>query len=133
MAATIDKLRPDLLTKSPAELERLAAEIAMAQAELRRRQEVAEKEALAAEAGERVERVVADIKWLHDNGLLPERVTTGFSRSDGTFAPGMILRAPTAESLVPRAQTEKRRRRRRDPKTGEWVESKAAQKAAGKK
>ncbi|TIN83074.1 hypothetical protein [Mesorhizobium sp.] len=134
MAATIDKLRPDLLTKSPAELERLAAEIAMAQAELQRRAEIKEKEELAREAGDRVERVVADIKWLHDNGLLPERVTQGFSRGDGTFAPGMILRAPSAESLVPRAAVagEKRRRRRRDPKTGEWVESKASQRAAKK-
>ncbi|WP_172352655.1 hypothetical protein [Mesorhizobium sp. NZP2298] len=132
MAATIDKLRPDLLTKSDAELERLAAEIAMAQAEKKRLADIAAKEELAAEAATRVERVVADIKWLHDNGLLPDRVAQGFSRGDGMFVPGMILRAPTAESLVPRAAKparEKKFRRRKDPKTGEYVASKAAKKA----
>ncbi|RWP19244.1 MAG: hypothetical protein EOR00_09045 [Mesorhizobium sp.] len=135
MAATIDKIRPDLLTKSDAELERLAAEIAMAQAEKKRLADIKEKEALAAEAGVRVERVVADVKWLHDNDLLPKRVAEGFSRGDGMFSPGMILRAPTAESLVPKAARtakpdgEKKFRRRKDPKTGEYVPSKAAQKA----
>jgi hypothetical protein len=133
MAVTdVKKLRPELLSKSKAELERQAAEIAMAIAELEHQEEIKAKEALAAEAGERVERIVADVKWLHDNGLLPERVATGFSRNDGTFAPGMILRAPTAESLAGTraAQAgEKKRRRRRDPVTGEWVESKAAQRA----
>lgn len=119
MASDISKLRPELLTKSDAELERLAAEISMAQAEKRRQAEIKAKEELAAEATKRVERVVADIKWLHDNIALPERIVQGFSRNDGTFVPGMILRAPTAESLVPRAGGEKRRRRRRDPKTGE--------------
>ncbi|MER9170932.1 hypothetical protein NKI12_26980 [Mesorhizobium australicum] len=133
MAATIDKIRPELLSKSDAELERLAAEIAMAQAEKKRLADVAAKEELAAEAGARVERVVADIKWLHDNDLLPKRVAEGFSRGDGMFSPGMILRAPTAESLVPRERKpagEHKFRRRKDPKTGEYVPSKAAQKAA---
>ncbi|MER9310081.1 hypothetical protein NKI51_12280 [Mesorhizobium australicum] len=132
MAATIDKIRPELLSKSDAELERLAAEIAMAQAEKKRLADVAAKEELAAEAGARVERVVADIKWLHDNDLLPKRVAEGFSRGDGMFSPGMILRAPTAESLVPREKKpagERKFRRRKDPKTGEYVPSKAAQKA----
>ena len=114
MAATIDKIRPELLTKSDAELERLAAEIAMAQAEKKRQADVAAKEAQAVEAGERVERVVSDVKWLHDNGMLPQRVTDGFSRGDGIFVPGMILRAPSAESLVPREKGEKRRRRTRE-------------------
>ncbi|MER9135134.1 hypothetical protein NKI20_02330 [Mesorhizobium sp. M0830] len=132
MAATIDKIRPELLSKSDAELERLAAEIAMAQAEKKRLADVAAKEELAAEAGARVERVVADIKWLHDNDLLPKRVAEGFSRGDGMFSPAMILRAPTAESLVPREKKpagDRKFRRRKDPKTGEYVPSKAAQKA----
>ncbi|RWO08254.1 hypothetical protein [Mesorhizobium sp.] len=132
MAATIDKLRPELLEISDAEFERRQAEFELAARERKRRAEIAAKEALAAEAGERIERVVADVKWLHDNGLLPERVTQGFSRGDGMFSPGMILRAPTAESLVPREKKpagERKFRRRKDPKTGEYIPSKAAQKA----
>ncbi|MBZ9943407.1 hypothetical protein LB533_20180 [Mesorhizobium sp. BR1-1-13] len=134
MAATIDKIRPELLTKTDAELQRLADEIAMAQAEKKRQADVAAMEAIASQAADHVEAIVAGVKFLHEHGLLPERVTQGFSRGDGTFAPGMILRAPTAESLVPRAPRkapagEKRFRRRKDPKTGEYVPSKAARKA----
>ncbi|MBZ9984897.1 hypothetical protein LB521_27575 [Mesorhizobium sp. BR-1-1-8] len=114
MAATIDKLRPELLEISDAEFERRQAELEMAARERRRRAEVAAKEALAAEAATRIERVVADIKWLHDNDLLPKRVAEGFSRGDGMFVPGMILRAPSAESLVPRADKPKRKRRTRE-------------------
>ncbi|MBZ9888156.1 hypothetical protein LB559_09410 [Mesorhizobium sp. BR1-1-3] len=127
MAATIDKLRPELLEISDAEFERRQAELEMAARERRRRAEVAAKEALAAEAATRIERVVADIKWLHDNDLLPKRVAEGFSRGDGMFVPGMILRAPSAESLVPKAAGEKKTRRRRNAK-GELVPSKASQK-----
>lgn len=136
MAITIEKLRPELLEKSDAELERLANEIAMAMAEKKRRADIAAKEELAAEAATRVERVVDDVKWLHTQGLLPERVANGFSRGDGMFVPGMILRAPSAESLVPKTAAvrskltgEKKFRRRKDPKTGEYVPSKAARKA----
>lgn len=135
MAIAIEKIRPELLTKSDAELERLAAEIAMAQAEKRRIADVAAMEAIAAQAGDHVEAIVAGVKFLHEHGLLPDRVAAGFSRSsDGMFAPGMILRAPSAESMVPKAaraapKGEKRFRRRKDPKTGEYIPSKAAQKA----
>ena len=120
MANDISKLRPELLEISDAEFERRQAEFELAAHERQRRAEVKAKEALAAEAHDRVERVVADIKWLHDNIALPERIVAGFSRNDGTFVPGMILRAPTAESLVPKAAGEKRRRRRRNAK-GELV------------
>lgn len=135
MAIGIEKLRPELLEKSDAELERLATEIALAQAEKKRRADVAAMEAIAAQASEHVDAVVAGVKFLYEHRLLPERLVTGFSRNDGRFAPGMILRAPTAESLVPkptaarRPAGEKKFRRRKDPKTGEWIPSKAARKA----
>lgn len=120
MAATIEKLRPELLEISDAEFERRQAEFELAARERARRAEVKLKEALAVEATGHVERVVAGIKFLHEHGLLPDRVVTGFSRNDGTFVPGMILRAPTAESLVPKAAGEKRKRRRRNA-AGELV------------
>ncbi|TPM67432.1 hypothetical protein [Mesorhizobium sp. B2-2-1] len=128
MAVTdVKKLRPELLTKSKAELERQAAEIAMAIAEIEHKEEIKAKEELAAEAGRQVEAVIAGVKWLHEQGLLPDRVAAGFSRGD-IFSPGSILKAPSAESLVPKTGGEKKRRRRRGP-DGEWLPSKAAQKA----
>ncbi|MFU0504090.1 hypothetical protein [Pseudaminobacter sp. NGMCC 1.201702] len=131
MAIGIEKLRPELLEKSPAELERLATEIAMAQAELARRAEVAAKEELAAEANRHVDAVLAGVKFLHDNDLLNKRLVDALTLGTGAFAPSTFLRSVTAEQLVPRAARpsgEKKRRRVRDPKTGELVPSKASQK-----
>jgi hypothetical protein len=128
----IEKLRPELLDKSEAELERLAAEIAMAQAEKRRRTEAAERTKRLEEAGDRVARVIEDVKWLHDSGMLSQRVAEAFTRSDGQFNPATYLRVPRAEDVVvraPRAKKEgpRRLRRVRDPETGELVPSKAMQ------
>lgn len=97
----IEKLRPELLEKSRAELARLKAEIELAEAELSRRELVKAKEALAAEANQHIDAVVAGVKWLHDNGLLPDKVASGFKREgDGMFSPSMFLRNVTAESLA---------------------------------
>ncbi|MFC3206915.1 hypothetical protein [Aquamicrobium soli] len=97
----IEKLRPELLEKSRAELARLKAEIELAEAELSRRELVKAKEALAAEANQHIDAVVAGVKWLHDNGLLPDKVAAGFKREgDGMFSPSMFLRNVTAESLA---------------------------------
>ncbi|TPM58949.1 hypothetical protein FJ959_08720 [Mesorhizobium sp. B2-2-4] len=134
MAVTdVKKLRPELLEISDAEFERRAVEFEMARQERQRIADIKAKEELAAEAARQVEAVLAGVKWLHDQGLLPDRVTAGFSRGD-IFSPGSILKAPTAESLAggPRkasASGEKKFRRRKDPVTGEYVPSKAAQKA----
>lgn len=127
----VKKLRPELMEISDAEFERRAAEFELARQERKRIADVKAMEAVAAQASDHVEAIVAGVKFLHEHGLLPERLVTGFSRNDGTFAPGMILRAPTAESLVPRAprsapEGEKKRRRRRVG--GELVPSKASQK-----
>lgn len=126
----IKKLRPELLEKSDAELERLETEIALAREHKRREAEIKAKEELAAEANRHVEAVLAGVKFLHDNGALPERIAAAFSRNDGQFNPATFLRAVTAEQLVPRAAGEKPKRRRRvkDPVTGELVPSKASQK-----
>lgn len=99
----IEKLRPELLTKSPAELERLATEIALAQAELTRRAEVEAKKEIAERANQHIEAIVDGVKFLHENGILPAKIAEAFSRGDGYFVPGMMLRTVSAESLVPRA------------------------------
>ncbi|TIN10402.1 hypothetical protein [Mesorhizobium sp.] len=127
----VEKLRPELLEISDAEFERRKAELEMAAAERQRRKEIAAKEAIAAQAADHVEAILAGVKFLHDNGILPEKLVGAFSRSDGTFSPATLLRAPTAESLVPRTarakrDKPKRTRRVRDPKTGELVPSKAS-------
>lgn len=112
----IKKLRPELLEKSEAELERLANEIALARAHKARAAEVAAKEELASEANRHIEAIVDGVKFLHDKGILPERIATAFSRGDGMFTPGMMLRAVTAESLLTSALTGGKPKRKRRSK-----------------
>lgn len=130
----VEKLRPELLTKSLAELERQRAELDMAIERKRREAEIAEKEALAAEANGHIEGVLTSVGWLHRNGLLPERLVTALTGGNGAFMPASFLRSVSAEALVggPRVRAprtgERKSRRRRDPVTGELVPSKASQK-----
>lgn len=132
----IEKLRPELLTKSLAELERQQTEIAMAIERKKHEAEVKAKEELASRANEHIDSVISGVKFLHDNGILPDRIAQAFSRNDGTFNPGTFLRAVTAEQLVPRENMPRRktgRRRRVRDANGNLVPSKASQKekAAG--
>ena len=135
MAVTdISKLRPELLSKSVAELERQKAEIDMALAQKAHEAEVAAKATLAADANKHIDGILAGVKFLHDNGLLHDRLVTGLSSGNGSFMPASFLRAVTPESLVggprkavARSDGERRTRRRRDPVTGEMVPSKASQ------
>lgn len=123
MSSDISKLRPELLSKSLPELARLKAEIELAEVELGRRELVKAKAALAEEANTHIDAVVAGVKFLHDAGILPAKVTEAFSRSDGMFVPATVLRNVTPEQLVggPRRSGggEKRTRRRRNKVTGE--------------
>jgi predicted nuclease with TOPRIM domain len=123
----IEKLRPELLEKSDAELERLAAEIEMARQEKARRSEAERRSKLVAEASDRVEAVIAGLKWLHAEGFLSAKVSETFTRADGQFNPSTYLRAPRSEEVVtkPRGEAPKRRRRRRLP-DGTLVPSNAA-------
>lgn len=128
----IEKLAPELLKKSQAQLEREITERQMAIDKLRREAEIKAKEELAAQANQHIEAIITGLNFLHDNGALPQKVSDAFTRADGRFVPATFLRAVTAESLVPgaprRARSSdgpKRRRRVRDPETGELVPSKA--------
>lgn len=127
----IEKLRPELLKKSLAELERQQTEIAMAIERKRHEEEVKAKEELAAKANDHIEAVVSGLTFLHDNGVLPLKFVEAFSRNDGRFVPATFLRAVTAESLVPgatRRSGQRKRRRVRDA-SGNLVPSKASQAA----
>lgn len=112
MVDDIKKLRPELLDKSDAELDRLANEIALAKEYKRREAEIAAKESLALEANKHIDAIVAGVKFLHDNGLLSEKVASGFSRSDGMFSPSMYLRNVTADMLVGGTKPDKPKQKR---------------------
>jgi hypothetical protein len=120
----IAKLRPELLTKSLAELERQQVEIALAIAKKTQEAEIAAKEQLAAELNGHIEAIVSGLTALHDIGQLPERVSAALTRSDGRFVPATFFKPITAEQLAGirarrKAAGEPRKRRRRNPVTGE--------------
>jgi hypothetical protein len=129
----IEKLRPELLQKSVAQLDREIVERQLAIAYIQRAEETARRAALVDEAASRVERLVDDIKWLHASGFLSAKVTESFTRADGQFNPATFIRPPRAEDVVARPKQAtvdtnpvRRRRRRRDPVTGELLPSKAS-------
>ena len=128
----VEKLRPELLNMSVAELERRRTEIDMAIAKKHAEEEAARRAALVDEATGKVDAVVSGLRWLHDNGFLSAKVTEAFSRGDGQFNPAIYVRAPRSIEEVLRTPRKEgvRRRRRRDPETGELVPSKRAR-AAG--
>lgn len=114
MVSDIKKLRPELLDKSIAELERQRTEIDLAIADKRREAEVAAKAALAKEANKHIEAATAAVKFLHEHGVLHEKLITAFTRADGVFTTGNVLKPVTAESLVggPRKAGGAKRKRR---------------------
>lgn len=111
----ITKLAPDLLTKSRAQLEREITERQMALAEMERNERIKDAEETVLAANKHIDAIVDGMKWLHDKGLLPERVAAGFSRADGVFTPTVALRNITAESLVPALRAPRAPRKPRDP------------------
>lgn len=131
MVSDIEKLRPELLSMSVAELERRRDEIEMAIQRKAKEEEDARRAVLVEEAGKHVESVIKGLRWLYEEGFLSEKVTDMFTRGDGQFNPATYIRAPRGVDDV-RAKSvtigggEKKRRRRRDPVTGELVPSKAA-------
>jgi len=113
----IKKLRPELLDKSIAELERQQNELALAIAHKQREAEVSAKKDLADEANRHIDAVNEGVKFLQGIGQLPARIAAGFTReSDGMFSPSMFLRHITAESLLTSALTGNRPKRKRRSK-----------------
>ena len=93
-----------------------------------KRAAIAEKEELAAKANVHIDAVVAGVKFLHENGILPEKISGAFSRSDGMFVPATVLRNVTPEQLVggPRRGGGLKRTRRVRDAAGNLVPSKAS-------
>jgi len=123
----IEKLRPELLTMSLAELERRRNEIDMAIAQKAAAEEAERRNRMVAEATERVEGVVAGLKWLHAEGFLSDKMTEALTTGAGAFNPGMFIRPPRSveDVLTAKRPVAKRTRRRRLP-DGTLVPSKAS-------
>lgn len=123
----INKLAPELLKKSKAQLEREIVERQLAMAELIRQEEVAAKEQLATDVNRHLEAISEGVRFLHANGQLHKRLEDALTGGNGSFMPSAFLRPVTAEQLVGgprrvggrRKPGEPRKRRRRNPETGE--------------
>ncbi|BCH33151.1 hypothetical protein MesoLjLc_50810 [Mesorhizobium sp. L-8-10] len=92
----VSKLRPDLLDLSVAELERRRAEIDMAIIEIGKKEAEAQRLKDIEDAGKHVDHLLESIKWLHDRGFLPPKMTEAFSGADGQFAPHRYIKRPRA-------------------------------------
>lgn len=100
----IEKLRPELLTKSVAELERQMAELKMA---LDRKKDEEKKAALAQvviEANKHQENLVEALKFLEHWLLLPEDVKAAHTTSSGVFNPGIKYKPVTADRIILRKE-----------------------------
>lgn len=90
----IKQLRPELLDKSQAELERQMAELQMAIAYKAEEGARKEREAKLSEAGVKMDAVVDGLRWLNDNGFLSEKVKAMFTTSGGAFAAHLFFKKP---------------------------------------
>lgn len=90
----IEKLRPELLDKSVAELERQMTEIQMALDRKRAIEEEKHRAANNEKAAARMDAVVDGLKWLHENNYLTDKVTAMFTTSGGVFAPHLNFKKP---------------------------------------
>lgn len=91
----VSKLRPDLLEKSQAELERQMAEIQMAIAYKAEEGARKEREARHAEAVKHVEAIWSGLQFLNEHGFLSDAVREFFTYAKGAFTPHLKLRKPS--------------------------------------
>lgn len=90
----IEKLRPELLNKSVAELDRMMAEIEMAKAK-KAEQEAAKRRAKEYEESiDLTETLLKTVSRLHEIGRLSPRLTQALSKGTGEFTPGLYIKKP---------------------------------------
>jgi hypothetical protein len=90
----IEKLRPELLDLSVAELERRKIEIDMA---IERKAAIEAEEVRKsqhAEAVELTEQLVKVVTKLHELNRLPPRLQAALSKESGEFVPGLYIKRP---------------------------------------
>lgn len=90
----IEKLRPELLEKSDAELDRLIAELQMAKDAKAVKAEAERRERLTGEAIAHMDQVVESLKWLEANGFMSEKVRASYTTAGGVFAPHLSFKRP---------------------------------------
>lgn len=102
----VNKLRPELLSKSYNELERMKAEIEMAMNSKKAEEEARVRSLVLDEASDRIDRVIDDLKWLQQHQFLSDNVQELFmanARGKGgkevpgerLFLPHLRFRKPT--------------------------------------
>lgn len=92
----IKKLRPELLEKSVAEIDRLITELQMAKVEKSKVEEAAKRAKQLDEAGAHFDSVLESLRWLHENNFLADSVKEFFTTSSGVFTPHLKLKKPRA-------------------------------------
>lgn len=96
MSTDISKLRPELLTKSLAELNRLKSEIDLAIIEKEKADAEAARIAVLDKAREAYEPLLDTIKLYHEHGFLSSRAVDFFTDKAGSFAPHKAIKKPRA-------------------------------------
>lgn len=92
----IEKLAPDLLGKSVAQLEREITERQMAIEKVRAKEEAEKREKLLGEAGHKFDQLMDILRWQEQNGFLPPALKEALTDSGGSFAPHKKMKRPRA-------------------------------------
>lgn len=96
----IQKLRPELLDKSTAELERQMTELKMAldfKAAEAARKEIAD---LVAKVNEKQAAFLESMAFLHEHKLLPTETIAAYTTAGGSFAPHLRHRPVDADRML---------------------------------
>lgn len=96
----IQKLRPELLDKSDAELERLETEIRMARQHKADEAARKEIESLVAQVNAAQDTILKSLNFLFEQGVLSEVVAQAYTTAGGSFAPHLRHRHVDADRLL---------------------------------
>jgi hypothetical protein len=92
----VKKLKPELLELSPAEIDRRIAELQMAKDEIKKKEDAEFRAFQAEHAGEHIDKILAGLRFLHENDFLAENVIKFFTTEKGQFMPHLKLKKPRA-------------------------------------
>lgn len=96
----IKQLRPELLDKSDAELERLETEIKMARQHKADEAARKEIESLVAQVNAAQDTILKSLNFLYEQGVLAEAVAATYTTVGGSFAPHLKHRHVDADRLL---------------------------------